>query len=348
MESNNGIVRKDKTKKKTASRLWRYVQPDVGRIIAGFTALLFNSITNLSFPWIMGNAVDGNTGPAVDFIMKTAGVFFVGSVASWVRVYCIGTATDNIANRLRKELFNAFMDMDLHFFHSTRIGELINVLEKDVQEASETFTEKLGAGLRSVNSSIFGSMSLFATSPLLCGVSLSMVPLVGVGAMTLSKFSRRIADAARATQVESMSFAIERFSRYSTVRLNDREAMEKEAFAQYVEKSTVLSSSRHMAQGSFMGFLNLATNVSLVGVLHFGGQLVAKGALTNGALTRFAIQVISCSLIAYMRVVRCHALRVKLEQRLFFFLRLNVLALTQPADLPSCGIICNYLHSCGD
>jgi hypothetical protein len=47
-------------------------------------------------------------------------------------------------------------------------------------------------GLRSLNSSVNGSFLLYYTSPRLCAVSLAIVPLVGVGAMTMSKFSRKL------------------------------------------------------------------------------------------------------------------------------------------------------------
>ena len=39
-----------------------------------------------------------------------------------------------------------------------------------------------------------------------------------------------------------------------------------------------------------MAFTNIATNLSLVSVLYFGGQLIKSGSLSAGALTGFAMQ----------------------------------------------------------
>jgi ATP-binding cassette subfamily B protein len=124
-------------------------------------------------------------------------VFLVGSAASWVRVYCLGTAEELIACRLRRKVFDSYMDKDMDFFDSARSGEFIAVLDKDVRAASQTMTDKLAAGLRSLNSSLNGSILLFTTSPTLCGVSLGIIPFVGVLAMTMSRMSRLSSERAR-------------------------------------------------------------------------------------------------------------------------------------------------------
>ncbi len=64
----------------------------------------------------------------------------------------------------------------------------------DVADSAEVFTERIAAGLRSLNSALNGSLLLYWTSPKLCMVSLSVVPIVGVGAMSLAKYSRRFND----------------------------------------------------------------------------------------------------------------------------------------------------------
>ena len=70
----------------------------------------------------MGKAVDrlsndSNDNDTYYFIITTTGVFVVGIIASWVRVYCLGTATKRISSKLRKQLFNSYMDKNIEFFH---------------------------------------------------------------------------------------------------------------------------------------------------------------------------------------------------------------------------------------
>lgn len=262
------------------------------KILLGFVSLGVNSVTNLSFPSMIGTAIDQvNSDNYRQFMLTSASYFLVGSIASWIRVYCFGTATDSISSRLRQRLFESYLDKDMEYFDGASGGEMITLLEDDVNEAAETLTETMASGARSLNSAINGSFLLYATSPTLCAVSLSVVPLVGVGAMLLSKYTSTLAKRARALQSETTSFCLERLSNLSTVKLNSREKHEKSLYKRYMDLNSALSEQRCHARGAFMAFINIATNTSLVAVLGYGGKLLADGSITPGVLTRFAIQV---------------------------------------------------------
>jgi len=293
MSQEKAVVKKEKKLHlSTLKRLLLFASPEYGRIALGMIALAVNSITNLSFPWIIGKALDQAEWESLYTIIgKSAGVFVAGAVASWLRVYCLGTATETIANRLRLELFDNILEQEMEYYANTELGEIITLLEHDIQAAAEILTEKTAAGLRSFNSAINGSYMLFSTSPSLCGVALSTVPLVGIGAMTLSRYSRTLATSSRTLQSTTLSYSMERIKCISTVRLNNREAYEHRRFASLLAQSNALSEKRHSAQGVFMAFINLATNCSLIAVLQFGGTLIAQGHMTVGTLTSFAIQV---------------------------------------------------------
>ena len=280
-----------KARKEAASRLLELSKPERLRVTLGMISLLVNSVTNLSFPWILGEAVDRADDPNYAlFIGGTAGVFTIGSLASWVRIYCLGTSTERISSRLRKQLFNSYMDKDIAFFESNKQGELSVILEKDVSTAAEALTDKFAAGLRSINASVNGSILLFRSSPELCGVSLAIVPLVGVGAMTVRKYSKKLKDKLRILEGQVLSFALERYNRISTVRLNGQEENEKDKYSAFIDDSYDLASKSYFAQGSFTSFVGMMTNVSLMAVLFYGGRLLGKGKMTAGGLTRFAIQ----------------------------------------------------------
>lgn len=279
---------------KTFKRLAVYCGPEGTRIVVGLSALIVNALTNLSFPYIMGQAVDRLTDTSneamQEFVIGTTGIFVVGSIATWVRVYCLGTSSELIKCRMRKQLFDSYIDNEVDFFDSNKNGELLTILENDTKVASEAFTDKLAAGLRSINSSLNGSILLFCTSPSLCGVSLGIVPLIGVGAMTMAKYSKKIGEKLRVLQGEVVSYALERFAHISTVKLNNKTEYEKSTFGKQSDESLSLASTYHSVHGSYMSFISIATNISLVSVLYVGGGLIKKGQLSAGTLTRFAVQ----------------------------------------------------------
>lgn len=293
MTTEDKIVKKEqKPRLSTLKRLLAFAVPEYGRIGLGLIALAVNSVTNLSFPWLIGKALDQAEWESLyTLVAKSGGFFLAGALASWLRVYCLGTATERIANRLRLELFDNILEQEMEYYESTQVGEIISLLEHDIQSAAEILTEKTGAGLRSLNSAVNGSYLLFSTSPALCGVALSTVPLVGIGAMSLSRYSRQITESLRTLQSKILSYSVERIKCISTVRLNNREEYEHKKFSTLLKESDALSHRRHHAYGLFMSFINLATNCSLVAVLRYGGFLISQGEMTVGTLTSFAIQV---------------------------------------------------------
>lgn len=179
-------------------RLWSYAQSELPRLFLGFVALGINAITNLSYPRLLGESLDQSLSSELpSFLLKASSYFVLGAVASFARVLCVGTATDAIANRLRSSLFASLLKKKATYFFEAQTADMVLVMDKDVKEAAEAFTERLAAGLRSLNSAVFGSFLLMRISPELTAVSLGVIPVISIGAMTLSRLSRTLAERVR-------------------------------------------------------------------------------------------------------------------------------------------------------
>lgn len=72
---------------------------------------------------IAGRSVSDTT-----FVLGAFGVFAVGSLASWGRMYALAMASGGVAARLRTRLFAALMLQEKEFFDSKKPGELAPVL----------------------------------------------------------------------------------------------------------------------------------------------------------------------------------------------------------------------------
>lgn len=102
---------------------------------------------------------------------------------------------------------------------------------------------------RSLNSAVNGSVLLFTMSPSLCLVSLSVCPIVGIGSMFLSKYSRKVANTLRELEGKVTSYVLERLEGMTTVRVNNREKTESLAYEKFTGDCCSLSASTHFAQG---------------------------------------------------------------------------------------------------
>ena len=147
-------------------------------------------------------------------------------------------------------LFAGYLHKKVEYYDTNKTGEIISVMEKDVNLASQTFTDILAAGLRSLNSCFNGSILLFSISPRLCAVSLAVVPFVGVGAMYIHRYTKKCQEALRCAESRLLSFVIERFDNVVTVRLNQREGKEVDNYSHSAEDCYELGRNAHMSQGN--------------------------------------------------------------------------------------------------
>ena len=77
------------------------------------------------------------------------------------------------------------------------------------------------------------------------------------------------------------TYALERFSNFSTVKLNGMESFEKDAYNQYMMSCNEISDKRFRAEGQFMCFFNLMTSVSLFAVLQLGIPMIIFNSFTE-------------------------------------------------------------------
>lgn len=254
------------------------------------------SAMNLVFPKVLGKALDVASGKPPPGGLSRKGFLFVvlttfvtGSVGSLVRVYSLGMVAERIAVKLRKRLYRILLAQEASFYHNRRVGELVSRLSGDCQTTANAVVELMSNGFRSLNSAIGASCMLLSISPKLTLVSLSILPLVGTGAMLFSKFSSRLAKVHQNSVADMSGLVEERLNNIYTVKLFAAEAHEQRVF-DAINRTILANAARaKRARGVFMGGLSFSINCSLFSVLYFGGSLVGQNELTIGSLTSFAL-----------------------------------------------------------
>lgn len=271
--------------------------------------LLVSSSMNLLAPTVIAKVIDraskrgggragsdskdlciaGRSVSDATFFLGAFGVFTLGSLASWGRMYALAMASGGLAARLRTRLFAALMLQEKAFFDSKKAGELAPVLAEDVSVSSQVFADKMASVLRSLNSSINASLALLSISPSLTLVSISTVPIVGSVSMLYSKHVKRLSLKLRGLDSEAQAFAVARMANMRTVRAFANERLEVERFEAMVQGASKLRATEANAQGVFRGGLFALTGGALTAVFWVGGSRVGDGSMTAGQLTSFAV-----------------------------------------------------------
>ena len=127
------------------------------------------------------------------------GVFVIGGVANFGRVYLMRLSAQNITARLRNSVFSSILKQEAGYFDKTKTGELVNRLSADSQLVSQAVTQQISDGLRSTLMTPAGVGMMFYMSPQLAFVSLGVVPPVAMWAVWMGRkvrlTSRNVQDA---------------------------------------------------------------------------------------------------------------------------------------------------------
>jgi len=199
---------------------------------------------------------------------------------------------------------------EIAFFDKNKTGELLSRLSSDTSKLQDAATSSVSMFLRNCLALIISLVMMLVTSYKLTGVMLICVPALIAFAITYGRFVKRISkkytDAlASASNVanESISnirttraFAAEdvELARYSSL-IGDPDDVTDRYFCWLPKSSNTLQLGikKAMGHGGFIGVVGGLGQVTVVGLLWYGGELVLTGEMTAGRLITFMMYAIN-------------------------------------------------------
>lgn len=224
-----------------------------------------------------------------NFCLVLVGVFLVGGVANFGRVYLFNRASLRIVKSIRERLYGKMLHQEAAWFDTKGTGELINRLSTDAFKTGHSLSQNVSDGLRSLVMILTGSGMMAYTSLNLSLVSMAIVPCVAAMAIVYGRYLRNITRQLLDQLAETMKVSEERLANVKTVKMFCREPQEAVLFAGLLNRLLRLGYQETTAKAIFFGLTGLSGNVLIMSVLYYGGNLVASGELTVGALTSFIL-----------------------------------------------------------
>jgi ATP-binding cassette subfamily B (MDR/TAP) protein 10 len=188
--------------------------------------LVISSSVTMAVPFFIGKLIDFiQTGDRetmneklknVSLIMT--GVFIVGALANFGRVYIIQSTGQRIVARLRQKLFKSIMNQEMAFFDKNKTGELINRLSADCEIVGLSISQNLSDGLRSTIQAAGGVGMMLYVSPMLGAIGLSIVPAVTVFAIAFGRYIKKLSKQVQDVLAEATEVAEEKLGNIRTVR----------------------------------------------------------------------------------------------------------------------------------
>lgn len=279
-------------------RYWKYVKPYLSAFIIGPIFMIAETIGEVVLPWLLSKIIDVGVleGRGVLYIIAmgvtmivTTLIMMAGGVGgAWFAI----KASSGFANDLRKDLFGQIQRFSFANIDQFNTGSLITRLTNDITQIQNMIQMLLRMGLRAPAMLIGALIMAFSLNPKLALVILCVIPLLAVAIYFILKtgFPRfttmqKKLDALNVTTQENLT-------NIRVVKSFVREQHEEDKFR---KANTELKDSSIRAMNvvifSFPVII-MATNITTLAVVWFGGNQIIADSMTPGILTAFVNYIV--------------------------------------------------------
>lgn len=286
-------------------RLWTYLEPHLWELIGAVCAALIVAYINIRIPNLLGDLVNTLARYANTYVMDPINNSFVKDVSkpasnllslymlqsgfTFMYIYLLSRVGEQMAAKMRQDLFTQIVVQDIAFFDENRTGELVNRLTADVQDFKTSFKQFVSQGLRSAAQLIGGSISLFMISPHMAAIALASVPCVVMFMTYLGKKLRSLSKSSQAQAERATGVCEEALSNIRTVRSSACEYREMQLFEAETNEAARLAQKLGYGIAIFQGLTNFFLNTLVLSTLFMGGHLMSTESLSPGALMAFLV-----------------------------------------------------------
>lgn len=188
------------------------------------------------------------------------GMYIFQSGFTFLYILLLSQIGEQMAAKLRQDLFKQIVIQDLSFFDANRTGELVNRLTADVQDFKSSFKQCVSQGLRSIAQLIGGGISLFLISPQMGAVAIVSVPFAVIFMSILGTALRSLSKQSQAQSERATAVCEEALSNIRTVRSSACEYTEIELFRMETNAAAELSQKLGVGIAVFQALTNLFLN----------------------------------------------------------------------------------------
>ncbi|NUK31381.1 ABC transporter ATP-binding protein [Parageobacillus sp. VR-IP] len=287
-----GQKRKARDSIGTLKRLWSFVSPQKGWLLAAIIIVIISSGLSLLGPYVVGKAIDTYiVARRTDgFWMVLALLLFIYvalSASTFLQNYwMIGVAQKTIY-AIRKQLFRHFHELPISFFDRRQQGELMSRITNDIDNMSQTFNS---TAIQVISSALTlaGAIGVMVwLSPLLTLVTLLIVPMMYAGMKWITNRTQKRFREQQRCLGEMNGFIEEVISGQKVVKMFSQE---RRMINDFLQKNEQLKRAGFWAQ-TYSGFIpklmNFLNNLSFALIAGVGGVLALKGIISIGVIVVF-------------------------------------------------------------
>jgi ATP-binding cassette, subfamily B, multidrug efflux pump len=276
----------------TLKRLWSFLSPQKGWLIAVVVMVIVSSCLSLLGPYLVGRAIDTYivTKQTDGFFLVLALLLFIYvalSASTFLQNYWMIRIAQKTIYAIRKQLFRHFHELPISFFDKRRQGELMSRITNDIDNMSQTFNSTVIQVISSTLTLVGAICVMLWLSPLLTFVTLLVVPMMYIGMRWITNRTQKRFREQQRCLGEMNGFIEEVISGQKVVKMFSQEQRMIDGFLQ---KNEQLKQAGFWAQ-TYSGFIpklmNFLNNASFGLIAGVGGILALKGMISIGVIVVF-------------------------------------------------------------
>ncbi|HEY8494505.1 MAG TPA: ABC transporter ATP-binding protein [Myxococcota bacterium] len=288
------------------ARLWRWVAPYRGQVIATLllTAPMF--VLELAPAWIVKSGLDYVQGQGaargglarlleppggLDPLAWLAALYLAAMAASaglqFVHAVLMSKTGQSAVRDLRRDVFAHLQRLHMGFFDRHPVGRLVTRATNDVENVSEMFSAGIVALVTDLLKMVGFAVVLFLVDARLAAVAFLVVPLLAVCAIVFRARIRRAFRQVRVRIARINATIQETITGIKVVQLFTREERNQRDFERLnaAHRDAWLDSIRYDA--ALFAAVEMANGLATAVIIGYGASLVIGGSLTLGTLYVF-------------------------------------------------------------
>ncbi|RAR41016.1 ABC transporter ATP-binding protein [Paenibacillus sp. MDMC362] len=276
----------------TIRRIWGYIRPFKGGMIAVFSFTLITTILSLIAPYLLGNAVDhyiipGDFKGLMGLCAVLLSVYAGTALTAWLQQHVMVKVSLLSIQAMRRDIFARLQVLPLRFFDSKTHGELMSRTTNDIENVSGTLNQSVTQLISSVLSLVGSLAIMLYLNVWLTLLSMATIPIVMLFTKTVASRTRKHFSKQQSTLGELNGFIEETVSGQKVVQVYRRERHAAAQFDVMNKKLTDASIQAQIYSGTVGPVMNVLNNVSFALIAAVGGYMAFKDFTTVGVVVAF-------------------------------------------------------------
>jgi ABC-type multidrug transport system fused ATPase/permease subunit len=216
-------------------------------------------------------------------------ILILQAIFSFFRVYLFAQVSERVAADMRRQVYEKFISLPIPFFEQRRVGELISRITSDVSDIQETMSITLAEFVRQIATFTVGIGIIAFISWKLTLFMLATVPVLAIFAFFFGRYIREISKKTRDLLAEANVVVEETLQSIQVVKAFTNEKLEARRYSTILDKAIKNALSAAAWRGGFITFFIVGLFGGIVGVVWYGGNLVAAKEMQLSDLLTFLI-----------------------------------------------------------